>query len=179
MVTVPYRELGVVKNATADLLMNIEMIADNRAVLKLFATKKLALLRIELRKADVVVYTTVTSLSPENVWMQELELSDLEDVYISICSEYGELLLDWKCEPAAIKEIPEAARPALAPEEIKSNEELFLTGLHLEQYRHATYSPADYYGEALKRDQGDARCNNAMGLLLFRKGQFEIGRAHV
>lgn len=77
-----------------------------------------------------------------------------------------------EAEPETIKEVPEAARPALAPEEIKTNEELYLTGLHLEQYRHATYCPTDYYLEALRRDNEDARCNNAMGLWLIRKGQF-------
>jgi len=51
-------------------------------------------------------------------------------------------------------------------------EQLFLTGLHLEQYRHATYNPTDYYLEALQREPGDVRCNNAMGLWLIRKGQF-------
>jgi tetratricopeptide (TPR) repeat protein len=42
----------------------------------------------------------------------------------------------------------------------------------LEQYRHATYAPEPYYEEALRRDPGDSRCNNAMGLLLYRRGKF-------
>ena len=49
---------------------------------------------------------------------------------------------------------------------------LYLTGLHLEQYRHATRSPEAYWHEGLKRDPDDARINNAMGLMLLRKGQF-------
>ncbi len=53
-----------------------------------------------------------------------------------------------------------------------SNEELFLNGLHLEQYRHATYAPEPYYEEALRRDPLDSRCNNALGLLLYRRGAF-------
>src|SRR5690606_34469803 len=42
----------------------------------------------------------------------------------------------------------------------------------LEQYRHATYNPIDYYQEALRRDPKDMRCNNAMGLWLLRKAKF-------
>ncbi len=57
-------------------------------------------------------------------------------------------------------------------EEIEQVEELFLNGLHLEQYRHATFNPVDYYQEALRRSPGDVRCNNAMGLLLLRRAQF-------
>lgn len=51
-------------------------------------------------------------------------------------------------------------------------EELYLTGLHIEQYRHATYRPDPYYLEGLKRDPGDIRLNNAYGSLLLRRGQF-------
>ena len=54
-----------------------------------------------------------------------------------------------------------------------TNEELFLTGQHIEQYRHATYLPDPYYLEGLKRDSGDIRINNAYGLLLMRRGCFE------
>ena len=68
--------------------------------------------------------------------------------------------------------IPEPATPAKRPSEIATIEELFLNGLHLEQYRHATYAPEPYYEEGLRRDPGDSRCNNALGLLLYRRGKF-------
>jgi tetratricopeptide (TPR) repeat protein len=42
---------------------------------------------------------------------------------------------------------------------------LFITGLHLEQYRHATRCPTLYWREALRRDPLDSRCNNAHGLV--------------
>ncbi len=32
--------------------------------------------------------------------------------------------------------------------------------------------PEPYYEEGLRRDPGDSRCNNAMGLLLYRRGKF-------
>jgi len=70
------------------------------------------------------------------------------------------------------QEIPSAAVAAKQPAEIEQIEDLFLNGLHLEQYRHATYNPLDYYEEALRRSPGDIRCNNAIGLLLLRRGQF-------
>ena len=59
-----------------------------------------------------------------------------------------------------------------SPAEIGQVEDLYLTGLHLEQYRHATFNPIDYYAEGLRLSPEDIRCNNAMGLLLLRRGQF-------
>lgn len=48
----------------------------------------------------------------------------------------------------------------------------------MEQYRHATYNPTDYYMEALSREPGDVRCNNAMGLFLMRRGQFAKAQSY-
>lgn len=64
-----------------------------------------------------------------------------------------------------------------APSEIANQEELYLTGLHLEQYRHATRSGADDWREALARGPLDVRCNNALGLWHLRRGEFETARA--
>ncbi len=97
---------------------------------------------------------------------------------IAILTSGGKILVDWKPESDIKREIPEAAKAAKLPEEIESNEQLYLTGLHLEQYRHATYYPCDYYQEALRRDPKDSRCNNAMGLWLLRRGKFKEAESY-
>jgi tetratricopeptide (TPR) repeat protein len=48
----------------------------------------------------------------------------------------------------------------------------------LEQYRHATYDPEDYYLEGLRRDEGDIRINTAYGFLLLRRGRFVESENH-
>lgn len=167
----PYRELGVVKNASSELLMNLETEGEE-CRLKLFATSAQQGLRIVVRQAGVIRFEEIGSLSPEQVFDRLIPINDLHEAEVIIYDTNGRKKLSWKAEPETIKAVPEAAKPALAPEEIKTNEELYLTGLHLEQYRHATYCPTDYYREALRRDNGDARCNNAMGVWLIRKGEF-------
>src|SRR5699024_2531154 len=67
--------------------------------------------------------------------------------------------------------IPSPADPLPAPEKLATTEDLYLAATHLEQYRHATREPADYYLEGLKRDATDIRLNNGYGLLLLRRGQ--------
>ena len=71
---------------------------------------------------------------------------------------------------------PPLNRPA--PESISSTDELFITGLHLEQYRHATRCPTLYWREALRRDPLDSRCNNAIGLWHLRRGEFADAEKH-
>ncbi len=68
--------------------------------------------------------------------------------------------------------LPEPASEPPEPQEISSNDELYITGLHLEQYRHATRYPEPYWEEALRRDPGDSRCNTELGLLKLRRGEF-------
>lgn len=167
----PYRELGVVKNACADLLMNIE-VTGNCAVLKLFATSEQKNLRVVVKKKGADCMDICTDITPESVFEKQVPVADIDGVEVCVYRSTGKLLLSWTPEPEEIKSIPEAAKPALEPADVASAEQLYLTGLHLEQYRHATYCATDYYQEALRRDPGDVRNNNAMGLWLIRKGQF-------
>lgn len=167
----PYRELGVVKNASADLLMNIEP-EGNSCKLKIFATSRQENLKITVKKKDTICFDTVTDITPEKVFETEVTITGLEDVNVSIYASSGKCILSWQAEAETIKPIPDPAKAALDPADVSTNEQLYLTGLHLEQYRHATYNPTDYYLEAIRRDPGDVRNNNAMGLWLIRKGQF-------
>ncbi len=174
----PYRELGVVKNASADLLMNIEEEEDGY-ILKVFATSLQKDLHILVEKEGVVCLDITTDISPEEVFTKKVsskdELKDFKDfknLKILIKNNKDKTLLSWEAELEEIKPIPDPAKAALDPKEVASTEQLYLTGLHLEQYRHATYNPMDYYLEALRRDPADVRNNNAMGLWLIRKGQF-------
>ncbi|WP_071133624.1 DUF5107 domain-containing protein [Millionella massiliensis] len=167
----PYRELGVVKNASADLLMNIEP-AGEGARLKIFATSAQSGLRIRVTQNGETKFNEVRDVCPEEILDEMVPVADLKGINVEIRRADGKLLLGWEPEPDAIKEVPEPAKAALDPKDVATTEQLYLTGLHLEQYRHATYQATDYYLEALRRDPSDVRNNNAMGLWLIRKGQF-------
>ena len=75
-----------------------------------------------------------------------------------------------------VETAPSASEPPL-PEKVATVEELYLTGLHLEQYRHATCGPENYWREGLRCDPGDARCNNALGRWHLRRGEFALARS--
>ncbi|MFG6687737.1 DUF5107 domain-containing protein [Mariniflexile sp. HNIBRBA6329] len=165
----PYRELGVVKNATQDVLLNIHK-KDDKAILQVFVTSLQKKMRIVLEG----YFEETLDLSPEQVYERRVTIGDVDliNLVLAVYAENGRELLSIKTEEQEGKETPEAAKAAFSPEETETCEQLYLTGLHLEQYRHATYIATDYYLEALKRDPSDVRNNNAMGLWLLRRGKF-------
>lgn len=169
----PYRELGVVKNASKDILLAVQE-STTGMLLKVFGTSLQKQVQIQVYYDGKPVYMTHTDLKPEQVFIQELPLTgkyDESKIEVRISNE-AQVLLRYAPAENRQNEIPEAARPAQLPAEIASIEQLFLTGQHLEQYRHATYSPVPYYEEALRREPGDMRNNNALGVWHLRRGKF-------
>ena len=173
----PYRELGVVKEASKDLVFNINEVGEGKVEFKVFATSKQEVCIILRNDKGDIYYKKEMSLSPEAVLTETVDVkgAKLNELSFEIVKSfvYGErTVLSWHAEADDIRPIPDSAEAALLPEQIKTNEQLYLTGLHLEQYRHATWLATDYYEEALRRDPNDIRCLNALGLWYIRKGRF-------
>ena len=169
----PYRELGIVKNASKDFILNVQQ-TEQGINIKVLATSKQQV-RLVLRGKESEYYNSLQTLSPESIFDATLPAGEpLKNLRFDILHpSSGRVLLSWEPEPDEIQPIPDAAEAALLPNEIKTTEQLYLTGLHLEQYRHATWSALDYYEEALRRDPLDVRCNNAVGLWYLRRGRFQ------
>lgn len=171
----PYKDLGVVKNASKDILLATSLLG-NIFTLKVYVTSSLKDLHIQLSRVGGIYFEDTFSLSPEGIYVKELEVDASfveEEQIVVITAASGRELLRYEPSKNKKASLPAPAKPALQPHEIKSTEQLFLTGQHLEQYRHATYSPVPYYEQALQLEPGDIRVNNAMGLWYLRRGQFE------
>ena len=180
----PYRELGVVKQASKDFIVNIEEVADCEAQFKILATSKKTV-RVVLDGEDgIEYYNKVVTLSPEEVLIETVETGTEHLADLRLTIERAENtrkfpLLEWYAEPDEIRPIPDAAEAALSPQDTKTVDQLYLTGLHLEQYRHATWSALDYYEEALRRDPLDYRCNMQMGLWYLRRARFDKAEGYL
>lgn len=171
----PYQEVGMVKNATKEAVVNIEL-EENIVQVKLHVTAAYPKLNVAVWMAEQNIFTENIAASPETPYIKKINVSaplSLYDLSVVITdTETEKILVTYKAEKPGQQEIPSSAVAAQLPHEVENNEALFLTGLHLEQYRHATYVAADYYLEALRRDPNDYRCNNAMGLWFLRRGKF-------
>jgi len=176
----PYAAVGNVKNASKDFIANFEA-AENSVTLTVYATSNMEERVISLENSSGnILWREKTALSPEVPFERTVKLNreQQEGLSLIIAGEDGRELLRCNSDEKQVRTIPPAAEAAEEPKAITQIEQLYLTGLHLEQYRHATFNPIDYYEEALSRDPGDVRCNNAMGLLLMRRGQLKKAQTH-
>jgi len=170
----PYKAIGYVRNATIDAAVSFEIVRGN-ALLGAYATAQRREATLRLTHRGKVVWETTQDLSPERVLTAEVKLAkgvQPEDLELSVWSSEGNQLVAYAPVPNRPAPIPQPAKAIPDSAEVASNEALYLAGLHLEQYRHATRDPEDYYREALHRDPSDIQNNNALGLLLLRRGQF-------
>ena len=175
----PYRDLGVVKNATKEAMVNLEVEGD-KVIVKAFTTASYPNAKVVFKSGNEILLEDLFDFHPATSYERVVDIqgADPRLLKIAILTFDGKVLVDWKPESGEQKPIPKAAKAAKLPEEIESNEQLYLTGLHLEQYRHATYDSRDNYMEALRRDPRDSRCSNAMGLWFLRRGKFQEAKAY-
>jgi tetratricopeptide (TPR) repeat protein len=171
----PYREVGLVKNASKEAVINIEF-RNNEVDIKLYVTAPYKNIKVALLKGQKELFAEVIESSPEAPYIKTIALEEnvvAEEIQLIVTNlENNKVLVNYQQQRFFEQAIPVAAQPAKRPADVENNEQLYLTGLHLEQYRHATYAATDYYEEALKRDEKDTRNNNALGLWYLRRGQF-------
>ena len=197
----PYKGVGLVKNATIDAAVNLEIgpedafgaagetegieaqgLRAGRGRVTVYATgvHEHARVTVANRTTGETLYSHAGAIGPNSVVRAEFETggAPATEITATVADADGRVLVDYTPRPVTIEKLPEPAKAIGDPERIATNEELLFAGLHLEQYRHATSMPDPYYLEGLKRDAGDARINNAYGRLLLRRGDFAGAERH-
>ncbi len=164
----PYQKLGTVHNATKDLAIHIE---NSKAAL--YATGNIGEISVKLI-SNSATNEKILNMGPTDYI--ELDIDDSGKSGIEVFKD-GHLYLSYYTDSKK-KDVPSPATPPSLPEDCETNEDLYLYGLHIEQYRHATYNPDYYYIEGLRRDKYDSRINNAYGLRLFKQGRFKDAQIH-
>ena len=170
----PYKKVGQVKNATKDVLLSADM-KGNHLEFSIYGTHLIEDIRVFISGNNHTVFDQSFTVSPTQIISESVLLpkDSRQNLKLSIFDREGEVLLTYSLDRAKKNKLPSPATPAPNPKDIATNEELFLHGIHLEQYRHPTFDPDPYYLEGLKRDPGDSRINNAYGMLILRRGLIE------
>ncbi len=176
----PYKGVGAIKNATIDAAVGLE-VEGTRATPRIYTTSDQPDCHVMVRSGEKIVLDDVFDGSPHSWYERTIESDSLlagGNLSVTVRDGSERELVSWRAEEIEDRPLPEPARVIATASELDSVESLFLAGKHLEQYRHATREPADYYREALRRDPGDARSNNALGQLLLRRGCFSAAETH-
>jgi tetratricopeptide (TPR) repeat protein len=171
----PIQDIGPAHIATTDVAVHLEAQAGSaRVSLGVAATARRANLRVSLLDdRGTSVWGVQDDVAPGAPMVADVVLPDGADVQALtlVVDHEGTELLRWRRgdEPEGAR--PEPATEPPAPADIATVEELYLTGVHLEQYRHATRAPEPYWEEALRRDPGDSRVCVALAARRYRAGR--------
>jgi tetratricopeptide (TPR) repeat protein len=170
----PIREIGPAHKANQDVALSLRTLARD-AHIGVCVTQAFPAAKVRLETVAGRIAEWQCDLETGNAFLQIAKLPDgitENELGVVVESQDGRVLLRYTPPPHVKQEMPAAATEPGLPEEILSNDQLYLTGLHLDQYRHATRRADDYWREALRRDPADSRCNHAMGLWHLRRAEF-------
>lgn len=179
----PIQKIGPAQHANLDAAISLRFVKGEMRLGVAVTRKRKVLATVSKagKSTRKILATFRRELSPANPLVEKVRLPKKiaeTDLLIRICDEHGHELISYQPRLRVKREVPPPASEPPAPTDISSADELYITGLHLEQYRHATRSPALYWRECLRRDPLDSRCNNAMGLWHLRRGEFDEAEKH-
>jgi tetratricopeptide (TPR) repeat protein len=130
---------------------------------------------VEIFRKQELLASFKRDLAPGMPFVERCKLPEKiqeTDLRVRVTDNSGDEIIIYQPRPCAKGQIPAPATEPLPPAKVPSTDELFIIGLHLSQYRHATRCPTLYWREALRRDPLDSRSNNAMGLWHLRRGEW-------
>jgi tetratricopeptide (TPR) repeat protein len=172
----PIRDLEIVKNATLDASVTLQM-RDSKTVFYGFnTTKSFDGAKVTLSYGNEILNTVIIEIDPAKSFTSTYKSQEELDEYqlnVELRDKDGNILVSYKPYKPLHPELPDVQeRPAL-PEETESLEDLYLTGRFIEQFSRPGYNPDDYFLKALKLSPDDYRVNTALGIRRVHQWRFE------
>ncbi|HVN79037.1 MAG TPA: DUF5107 domain-containing protein [Terriglobia bacterium] len=171
----PIKELGGIKKANLDAAVNLDVDAQRHAKFGFNTTSEFRDAKVLLQAGGQILFEQRIEISPEKPFSKDLVLPEgirPENLKVSLQSSAGAELVSYQPVKPRGEPMPKPVEPPPAPKDIKTNEELYLAGLRLEQFYNPAREPYPYYEEALRRDPGDSRANTALGILYLKRGLY-------
>ncbi|MFC1614851.1 DUF5107 domain-containing protein, partial [Gemmatimonadota bacterium] len=172
----PIREIKGVKDANTEACVNLEITPENRVLMGFNTTAEHKNARVVLQASGKTVFEETIDIEPGNPYLKEIEFpgnAEAKELLLSLILSSNEELISYRELPKAGNPMPDPVRRPPPPEEIETNDELYYTGIWLEQLHNPDYQSDIYYEEALRRDPGDYRSNTALGILYNKRGMFK------
>lgn len=122
------------------------------------------------------------NIDPDKYFLEQVSVPDPSDpsaLYTALYDAEGNLLVDYRPIVQEEKPLPKVIDGTKPVKEYKTNEELYLAGLRVDQFNNARLDYMDFYNEALLRDSMDARVNIEVGKHYIRQGKWEKAEQHL
>jgi tetratricopeptide (TPR) repeat protein len=175
----PIRAIGLPQACNVDAALSLRGV-DARAHFGLYVTSDIGIVQVVIRAGSSKLWDTEAYVDVANPLRLFVDIPS-EAIGLPLGAtvlSQDRLLIEYDAAKVVPSAPPVVAVEPPPPAEIASIEELYLTGLHLYQYRHATRLPELYWQEALRRDPDDSRSNSALGLWHLRRGEFVAAKEH-
>jgi tetratricopeptide (TPR) repeat protein len=168
----PISEIGVPDLANVDAAMRVEETGTGVCV-HVQSTSDLPGCTLIVRLASREIGRFTTDLRADTPLHHNFSITGDPSAIEVVLEQSGKERLRYALSEIVPVTKPEVATEPPLPQDVESADELYLTGLHLEQYRHPTRHPELYWIEAIRRDTGDSRANAALGRFYLRRGEFQ------
>jgi tetratricopeptide (TPR) repeat protein len=164
----PLRETEGAVAANLCATLNLKKISDSEFLIAANTTQHFKNVTVLLQKNDEIVFESRINIAPENPFVKKVKLSNVIEYELTLFlldENENEVISYNPIRKETDLRLPDPVVPPKNPEEIESLEELYLTGLRINQFHNARISSEPYFQEALKRDPLDIRSNTMMGIL--------------
>ena len=178
----PVRDLQGMKFANLNGAMNLEITPENTAKIRLNATSDYKDAKVVLTANGENIFEKKTDISPAKPFAQDIELKTgirETDLCLSLVAKDGNELMSYQPKLKPGKPMPEPVDAPMPPKDINSIEDLYYTGLRLDEFHNSRVYSLPYYTEALTRDPTDYRCNTRVGLYYLTRGQYELAENYL
>ena len=175
----PIQAIGVPQASNLDAALSVR-VQNRQAHIGLCGTHSLGRIAVICRSGPTEIDRRELDLDAVHPVLFSVEIPEhLASQPVSVyTASQGAALIEYNPAKVISAKASAVAIEPPAPQEVETVEELYLTGLHLSQNRHATRHPVAYWHEALKREPKDSRVNNALGLWHMRRGEFDKAVTH-
>lgn len=175
----PTRDIGVYNFANLEGSLKLA-VKDNKVKMGWSPTgiNKDAVITLNRDKKEF--FRKKVNADPAHPYNDETNLPSGADIYqitMNVLSDKGDTLLSYLHKKPINPPLPEVSPMPLPPEQVKSQDELYLIGNMLNRYDEVSRAKT-YFIEALKRDSGDVRCNTAIGLMELKDGLYGQAISH-
>ena len=178
----PIKGIKGVKNATDDAAVNFEPIEGYNYRVGYCTTTLYENARVVVLCKNQIVMDKRINIDPDKYFLDQVSIPDLSDpsaLYTALYDAQGNLLVDYRPIVQEEKTLPKIIDGTKPVNEYKTNEELYLAGLRIDQFNNARLDYMDFYNEALSRDSMDARINIEVGKHYIRQGKWELAEQHL